>query len=425
MTDLGSLFVVVVVVVVVVFVFHHYIGRYIICSKYTSNSAVPAMVNCPLTVGKSFSDAYHSIYVRTLCVSDASLSHPYIDVVIRRTPFPAGAAPLETAVCTDAVAGAVNCQGKFSTCSTMCNKKFTITTEKQGAGDACSHATGDLDSCVGGDCVVKPSNPDPGQTKDECFTDCDDDVVGPAGSGAQSGNGAGGTTDDSDDSTTPDGSKNTTEGTKVPKGSGGGEAGLIVGLTFLFLLLALVVVLVLFVKRKNDKKEPLPSWLVWTSGFGKSGRRGHGRGHGGGKHASVLPPGWSKHHDSETGKDYFVNETAEVSTFQRPGSVERPPSTNDAYAHNPMSRNKESDKQRLSHADSLGVIEMTEGSSTEDNMTSLPAGWDVAYDTDGTIYYYHEETELTQWDPPVHDDSSSSVMQTPSAPELPARRGGK
>ena len=367
-------------------------------SKYTSNKAVPAMVNCPLTVGKTFADAYHSIYVRTLCVSNASLSHPYIDVAIRRTPFPAGS-PSETAVCTDAVPGAINCQGSFGTCTNLCKKTFTITRGKQGAGDACSHATGAVDSCVGGDCVVKPSNPDPGKTKDECFTDCNDDVVGESGS--KSGE-TGGKTGGNDP--TPSGASQTTgTGTKAAtggQGGGGGDAGLIVGLTFLFLLLILVVVLVLFVKRKKDRNEPLPKWLQWTNGIGSKAGSGHS------KHASVLPPGWSKHNDSETGKDYFVNEITEMSTFDRPGSIRRPPSTNDAYAHNPMSRRKESDTQRLSHADSLGVIEMTKPAdgSTDKNpkarKRTLPVGWEVGYDTDGTVYYYHEETELSQWDFP-------------------------
>ena len=56
--------------------------------------------------------------------------------------------------------------------------------------------------------------------------------------------------------------------------------------------------------------------------------------------------------------------------------------------------------------------------TTNHSNVELPPGWEVHYDEGQHPYYYHEETAMTQWDPPV-----ITSEQTSSAPKLPARRG--
>ncbi|KAI9016416.1 Rho GTPase activation protein [Phycomyces nitens] len=46
-------------------------------------------------------------------------------------------------------------------------------------------------------------------------------------------------------------------------------------------------------------------------------------------------------------------------------------------------------------------------SQTSDNHTSLPDGWEHAYDDEGTIYYFNEQTGESRWDKPAHPQNLS------------------
>ena len=155
---------------------------------------------------------------------------------------------------------------------------------------------------------------------------------------------------------------NNTNGTINGNGSESG-AGLAVGLTFLFLFLIAAgiggyyyyVNIYLFNKQNS------------TYG-GTSSKR-----------VSVLPPGWEKHLDDDQ-TPYYYNTTNEHTSYTYPGKAAK-----------------------------AGW-----------NNVSKVDGWEMAIDEEsGEAYYYHEESGITQWEPPMRP--AVGITQTKSSPALPTR----
>ena len=145
------------------------------------------------------------------------------------------------------------------------------------------------------------------------------------------------------------------------------------------------------------------------------------------KTEEILPPGWVEMIDPSSGKPYYVNDTDNTTTWERPvtapvgsdakATFEEPQvaSRSKAAGHGPHSAAIEQDTPSVFDREDEGTQEVTE--------STLPSGWVELIDLPSGLPYYFNETEnLTTWDrpEPVRVEMNDSKEIPPSSHEYAA-----